>query len=64
MKQYKGYTQRQWDRTVGWGTVPDKYKLKEVKHGLDKKQNERKNDMGRSSVSGSRSDGSISNTTS
>ena len=19
------YTQRQWDRTVGWGTVPDEY---------------------------------------
>ena len=20
-----GYTQREWDRTVGWGKVPDKY---------------------------------------
>jgi hypothetical protein len=25
------YTQRQWDRTVGYGKVPDKYKLKEEK---------------------------------
>ena len=23
------YTQRQWDRVVGYGKVPDKYKLKE-----------------------------------
>ena len=22
------YTQRDWDRTVGWGKVPEKYKLK------------------------------------
>ena len=22
------YTQRDWDRTVGWGLVPEKYKLK------------------------------------
>ena len=22
------YTQRQWDRVVGYGKVPDKYKLK------------------------------------
>ena len=21
-----GYTQREWDRTVGWGKVPDKYR--------------------------------------
>ena len=21
-----GYTQREWDRTVGWGKVPDEYK--------------------------------------
>ena len=21
----KGYTQREWDRTVGWGKVPDEY---------------------------------------
>ena len=23
------YTQRQWDRTVGWGKVPDEYSLLE-----------------------------------
>ena len=23
------YTQRQWDRVVGYGKVPDKYKIKE-----------------------------------
>ena len=23
------YTQRQWDRTVGWGNVPDEYSLLE-----------------------------------
>lgn len=22
----KGYTQREWERTVGWGKVPDKYR--------------------------------------
>ena len=22
----KGYTQREWDRTVGWGKVPDEYR--------------------------------------
>ena len=22
---YNGYTQRDWERTVGWGKVPDKY---------------------------------------
>ena len=36
---------------VGWGPGPDKYKSREVKDALDKKQNERKNDMGRSSIS-------------
>ena len=24
------YTQRQWDRVVGWGKVPEEYKIKEV----------------------------------
>ena len=24
----KGYTQREWDRTVGWGKVPEEYKKK------------------------------------
>jgi|TARA_B100000035_G_C20902462_1_gene510079 hypothetical protein len=27
------YTQRQWDRVVGYGKVPDKYKLKEKGNG-------------------------------
>ncbi len=25
MTKQSKYTQRQWDRTVGWGTVPDEY---------------------------------------
>ena len=25
MTKRSKYTQRQWDRTVGWGTVPDEY---------------------------------------
>ena len=25
------YTQRQWDRIVGWGSVPDEYKEEEMK---------------------------------
>ena len=25
----KGYTQREWDRIVGYGKVPDKYKRKD-----------------------------------
>jgi len=28
------YTQREWDRTVGWGSVPDEYK-----HESEKEQN-------------------------
>ena len=27
----EGYTQREWDRTVGWGKVPDEYKKKKLK---------------------------------
>ena len=26
----KGYTQREWDRVVGYGKVPDEYKKKNV----------------------------------
>jgi len=26
----EGYTQREWDRTVGWGKVPDEYKKKPI----------------------------------
>ena len=27
-KENNKYTQRQWDRIVGWGIVPDEYKIK------------------------------------
>ena len=27
-KENNKYTQRQWDRIVGWGIVPDEYKVK------------------------------------
>lgn len=27
----KTYTQREWDRTVGWGKVPKKYRTKILK---------------------------------
>ena len=30
------YTQREWDRTVGWGKVPDEYAL--LKHIEDNKE--------------------------
>lgn len=54
-----GYTQRQWDRIVGYGKVPDEYKKENVKNDeLVKEQNERKNDLGRSRLSG---DGPTSN---
>ena len=29
-KHENTYTQREWDRTVGWGKVPDEYKNEEV----------------------------------
>ena len=29
MVDNKGYTQREWDRIVGWGKVPPKYKHEE-----------------------------------
>ena len=34
------YTQRQWDRTVGWGTVPDEYSNISTEHtdGENKKR--------------------------
>ena len=28
---FEGYTQREWDRIVGYGTVPEHYKKKTVK---------------------------------
>lgn len=33
------YTQREWDRTVGWGSVPDEYK-----HESEKEQDNGKKD--------------------
>ena len=33
-----GYTQRQWDRTVGWGKVPQKYTKMEQKMTFDEYQ--------------------------
>ena len=37
------YTQRQWDRTVGWGTVPDEYSNISTKHtdGKNKKRSDK-----------------------
>ena len=30
-KKHKNtYTQREWDRTVGWGKVPEEYKTEEI----------------------------------
>ena len=29
VKEEDRYTQRQWDRTVGWGKVPEKYDAEE-----------------------------------
>lgn len=51
-----GYTQRQWDRVVGYGKVPEEYKKENNNGRLDKEKNDRKNDLGRS---GSSSDGSV-----
>ena len=37
------YTQRQWDRTVGWGTVPDEYSNISTEHtdGENKKRSDK-----------------------
>lgn len=32
------YTQRQWDRTVGYGKVPDKYSVKKNKDEEDEQK--------------------------
>ena len=34
------YTQREWDRTVGWGKVPDKYRRVSTGH-TDEQDSER-----------------------
>ena len=37
---YNGYTQREWERTVGWGKVPDKYRRVPPSH-TDEQDTER-----------------------
>ena len=39
---YNGYTQRDWERAVGWGKVPDKYRRVSLSH-TDGKDTERSN---------------------
>ena len=41
------YTQRQWDRTVGWGTVPDEYKKEPIKRDEWKELYETDDTLGR-----------------
>ena len=41
----KGYTQREWDRTVGWGKVPDEYRRVSPSH-TDGKNTERSDSSG------------------
>ncbi len=41
----KGYTQREWDRTVGWGKVPDQYR-RVPPSSTDGKNTERSNSSG------------------
>ena len=42
MKTVNGYTQRQWDRTVGWGKVPDEYNIE--KKDIEDEQEDRSAD--------------------
>ena len=37
---YNGYTQRDWERAVGWGKVPDKYRRVPTGH-TDEQDSER-----------------------
>jgi len=39
-KNTNKYTQREWDRTVGWGPVPDEYK-NEIEQEQKKTSNEK-----------------------
>ena len=39
---YNGYTQRDWERAVGWGKVPDKYRRVSTGH-TDGENTERSN---------------------
>ena len=38
---YGGYTQRDWERTVGWGKVPDEYNIETTTDTPDGKNIER-----------------------
>lgn len=38
---YGGYTQRDWERTVGWGKVPDEYNIEITTNTSDGKNIER-----------------------
>ena len=44
-KHENTYTQREWDRTVGWGEVPKEYKTEEIDN---EKVNENENTDNRS----------------
>jgi hypothetical protein len=44
-KHENTYTQREWDRTVGWGEVPKQYKIEEIDN---EKVNENENTDNRS----------------
>lgn len=42
-KHENTYTQREWDRTVGWGKVPDEYKTEEVDNEKVKEDDNKSN---------------------
>ena len=44
--RHTGYTQRDWDRTVGWGVVPDKYKWRRTMD-IDQLREDLERDEGR-----------------
>lgn len=38
MTEKNTYSQREWDRTVGWGQVPEEYKTPEVENEHDESE--------------------------
>ena len=44
--RYTGYTERDWFRTVGWGSVPDKYKWRRTMN-VDQLREDLERDEGR-----------------
>lgn len=38
MSEFRGYTQREWDRVVGWGLVPDHYKKERIDDADEKEK--------------------------